>query len=79
MFPDGEALARARKQGGRLERRWGEQLESTPMRSVEEREEYWGPPVPNLGAEAPFPWVEAIKSDPRETAQGLLLEAPKAR
>ena len=40
MFPDGEALARARKQGGRLERRWGEQLESTPMRSVEEREEY---------------------------------------
>ena len=80
MFPDGEGLARARKQGGRLERRWGEQLESTPMRNVEERERSTGDrPIPSLGAETPFPWVEVIKSDPRDTAQGLLLGAPKAR
>lgn len=79
MFPDGEGLARARKQGGRLERRWGEQFESTPMSSVEEREEYRTHFPICLGAETPFPWVEVIKSDPRETAQGLLLEPQKAR
>lgn len=58
MFPDGEGLARARKQGGRLERRWGEQLESTPMSSVEEREEYRGPPHPVLEQKPLFPGLK---------------------
>lgn len=78
MFPDGEALARARKGGGRSKGRRGSSLNQLRCRSAEEKTGTGEPHIPGLGAETPFPWVAVIKSDPGETARGLLLGAHQA-
>lgn len=78
MLPDGEALPRARKGGGRSEGGGGSSLNQLRCRSAEEKMGTGEPHIPGLGAESPFPWVAVIKSDPGETARGLLLGAHKA-